>query len=116
MPLGVVPLGTLNHFAKDLGIPMELDAAAAVNSRGSDAPHRSGRGQWRGVYQQFLQSESIRTGFSTASGGAALTDSGAGLSGVFWCRRRSFAVSGLHSSPTSPHGNYRLQSPLGAGG
>ena len=26
--LGVLPLGTLNHFAKDLGIPLELDAAA----------------------------------------------------------------------------------------
>lgn len=25
--LGVIPLGTLNHFAKDLRIPMELDAA-----------------------------------------------------------------------------------------
>ena len=25
--LGVLPLGTLNHFAKDLGIPLELDAA-----------------------------------------------------------------------------------------
>jgi diacylglycerol kinase family enzyme len=30
VPLGLLPLGTLNHFAKDLGIPMELDAAAAV--------------------------------------------------------------------------------------
>lgn len=26
--LGVLPLGTLNHFAKDLGIPIELEAAA----------------------------------------------------------------------------------------
>ena len=26
--LGVFPLGTLNHFAKDLGIPLELEAAA----------------------------------------------------------------------------------------
>jgi diacylglycerol kinase family enzyme len=26
--LGVIPLGTLNHFAKDLKIPMELEAAA----------------------------------------------------------------------------------------
>ncbi len=26
--LGVLPLGTLNHFAKDLGIPVELDSAA----------------------------------------------------------------------------------------
>lgn len=25
--LGVLPLGTLNHFAKDIGIPLELDAA-----------------------------------------------------------------------------------------
>jgi diacylglycerol kinase family enzyme len=28
--LGVLPLGTLNHFAKDLGIPIELEAAAGV--------------------------------------------------------------------------------------
>lgn len=26
--LGVLPLGTLNHFARDLGIPLELEAAA----------------------------------------------------------------------------------------
>jgi diacylglycerol kinase family enzyme len=26
-PLGVLPLGTLNHFAKDAGIPVDLDAA-----------------------------------------------------------------------------------------
>jgi diacylglycerol kinase family enzyme len=26
--LGVLPLGTLNHFAKDLGIPLEIEAAA----------------------------------------------------------------------------------------
>lgn len=29
-PLGVVPLGTLNHFAKDLGIPLDLEDAANV--------------------------------------------------------------------------------------
>jgi diacylglycerol kinase family enzyme len=27
---GVLPLGTLNHFAKDVGIPLELDAALAT--------------------------------------------------------------------------------------
>ena len=26
-PLGVLPMGTLNHFAKDLGIPLELEKA-----------------------------------------------------------------------------------------
>jgi diacylglycerol kinase family enzyme len=28
--LGVLPLGTLNHFAKDLGIPLELEQAVRV--------------------------------------------------------------------------------------
>jgi diacylglycerol kinase family enzyme len=27
IPLGVIPLGTLNHFAKDLGIPLDLEKA-----------------------------------------------------------------------------------------
>jgi len=30
IPLGVVPLGTLNHFARDLGIPTDLDEAAEL--------------------------------------------------------------------------------------
>jgi diacylglycerol kinase family enzyme len=29
-PLGILPLGTLNHFAKDLGIPMDLDEAVST--------------------------------------------------------------------------------------
>ena len=32
--LGVLPLGTLNHFAKDLGLPLELDAAVGVIKTG----------------------------------------------------------------------------------
>lgn len=34
IPLGVLPLGTLNHFAKDLGIPLEIEAAAATIAAG----------------------------------------------------------------------------------
>ncbi len=33
-PLGVLPLGTLNHFARDLGIPAELAGAARVVGSG----------------------------------------------------------------------------------
>ena len=33
-PLGVLPLGTLNHLARDAGIPTELDEAAAVIAAG----------------------------------------------------------------------------------
>jgi YegS/Rv2252/BmrU family lipid kinase len=32
--LGILPLGTLNHFARDLGIPMKLDEAAKVIAAG----------------------------------------------------------------------------------
>ncbi len=35
--LGVLPLGTLNHFAKDLNIPLDLDAAARVIIDGREA-------------------------------------------------------------------------------
>ena len=33
-PFGVLPLGTHNHFAKDLGVPLDLDAAVAALGRG----------------------------------------------------------------------------------
>ena len=32
--LGVLPMGTLNHFAQDAGIPLEMDAAAKVIAAG----------------------------------------------------------------------------------
>ena len=34
IPLGVLPLGTLNHFAKDLGIPLEIDEAMQLLANG----------------------------------------------------------------------------------
>jgi YegS/Rv2252/BmrU family lipid kinase len=33
--LGILPLGTLNHFARDLGIPADLDKAAALIAQGN---------------------------------------------------------------------------------
>ena len=33
--LGILPLGTLNHFARDLGIPPKLDEAAALIAAGT---------------------------------------------------------------------------------
>jgi diacylglycerol kinase family enzyme len=33
-PMGVLPLGTLNHFAKDLGIPTELEDAVRTVAQG----------------------------------------------------------------------------------
>lgn len=36
--LGVLPLGTLNHFARDIGIPLELRAAVRVLANGNTKP------------------------------------------------------------------------------
>ncbi|HWK47344.1 MAG TPA: diacylglycerol kinase family protein [Stellaceae bacterium] len=45
--LGVLPLGTLNHFAKDLGLPLDLAGAigvlAAANRRSVDVAEVNGR-------------------------------------------------------------------------
>jgi diacylglycerol kinase family enzyme len=35
VPLGVLPLGTLNHFARDAGLPLELDRAIETIARGA---------------------------------------------------------------------------------
>ncbi len=37
LPLGVLPMGTLNHFAKDLGLPQRLADAARVIAAGRTA-------------------------------------------------------------------------------
>jgi diacylglycerol kinase family enzyme len=34
-PVGILPLGTLNHFAKDLGIPLDLEQAAQLITQGA---------------------------------------------------------------------------------
>lgn len=36
--LGILPLGTLNHFARDLGIPSDLREATAVIAAGAERP------------------------------------------------------------------------------
>jgi diacylglycerol kinase family enzyme len=34
IPLGILPLGTLNHFAKDLGIPLDIETAVETLASG----------------------------------------------------------------------------------
>jgi diacylglycerol kinase family enzyme len=47
VPLGIIPLGTLNHFAKDLQIPLAIEEAVALvvagNSRNVDVGEVNGR-------------------------------------------------------------------------
>jgi diacylglycerol kinase family enzyme len=63
VPLGVLPLGTLNHFAKDIGIPLDLDAAVEVilagRTRSVDVGEVNGRiflnNSSLGVYPRIVQ-------------------------------------------------------------
>ena len=55
IPLGVLPVGTLNHFAKDLGIPLDLPDAVGVAAQG--ALRKVDVGEVNGRY--FLNNSSI---------------------------------------------------------
>ncbi|MEP6688225.1 MAG: diacylglycerol kinase family protein [Gemmatimonadales bacterium] len=55
IPLGVLPTGTLNHFAKDLGLPLDLAEAVRIASQG--VARRVDVGQVNG--RVFLNNSSI---------------------------------------------------------
>jgi diacylglycerol kinase family enzyme len=55
VPFGVLPLGTLNHFAKDLGIPLEL--VDAVRNLAEGVPRRVDVGEVNG--RIFLNNSSL---------------------------------------------------------
>ena len=52
-PFGVVPLGTLNHFARDAGIPAEIDEAAKVIAAGRTRPLDTGAVNGRRFLNNF---------------------------------------------------------------
>jgi diacylglycerol kinase family enzyme len=54
-PLGILPSGTLNHFAKDLGLPLTLHEAAAVIAAGNT--HRIDVAELNG--RTFINNSSI---------------------------------------------------------
>lgn len=75
VPLGILPLGTLNHFAKDLGIPLDLGGAAKVIAGNHtiriDVGELNGRvfinNSSLGIYPQMVldrESQRKRYGFS----------------------------------------------------
>jgi diacylglycerol kinase family enzyme len=55
VPFGVLPLGTLNHFAKDLGIPLDLDDA--VRNLAEGVPRQIDVGEVNG--RIFLNNSSL---------------------------------------------------------
>ena len=92
IPLGVLPLGTLNHFAKDLGIPLDLEEAAKVVLDGVicqvDVGEVNGRiflnNSSLGAYPAIVR---LREKYSASIGGKWLAALWAGLTVM---RRRPF--------------------------
>ena len=80
VPLGVLPLGTLNHFAKDLGLPPGLTEAADIVARGTVRPVDVGEVNGRvflnnsslGVYPRIVELRARYTGRGAAKWMAAL--------------------------------------------
>lgn len=84
IPLGVLPLGTLNHFAKDVGIPLDLDEAVKVVLDGAvckvDVGEVNGRiflnNSSLGVYPAIVR---LRERYRTKVGGKWIAALWAGL-------------------------------------
>jgi hypothetical protein len=74
VPLGILPLGTLNHFARDVGLPLDPRHAVAVIAGGSPAASISPRSM--GVSSSTTRpSASIPTWCSTGIVGKPATGS-----------------------------------------
>lgn len=92
IPLGVLPLGTLNHFAKDLGIPLDLEEAVEVVLEGVvckvDVGEVNGRiflnNSSLGVYPAIVR---LREKYRATGGGKWIAALWAGLTVL---RRRPF--------------------------
>jgi YegS/Rv2252/BmrU family lipid kinase len=58
--LGILPLGTLNHFARDLGIPTDLDKAAGLIAAGKERRVDVAEISWADVNQRiFINNSAI---------------------------------------------------------
>lgn len=103
IPLGVLPIGTLNHFAKDLGLPLGLPEAVAVAARGTvravDVGEVNGRifvnNSSLGVYPRIVELRARYAGRGAAKWAAALWATLAVL------RRRPFLTIRIRTEETS---------------
>lgn len=108
--LGVLPMGTLNHFARDAGIPLDLKAAAAAIAAGRtrrvDAAEVNGRlfvnNSAVGLYPVLVRErEAQQRHLGRGKGAAMLVAAARGL-WRFSSRRLTLRVAGLKSPVETP--------------
>jgi diacylglycerol kinase family enzyme len=98
VPLGVLPLGTLNHFARDLGLPLDLREAVRVAAQGVVRRVDVGQANGRcflnnasiGVYPRIVE---LRHRYQRIGLGKWIAALWASLAVL---RRRPFVVARIH--------------------
>lgn len=96
VPMGVIPLGTFNYFARDLGIPLDAEAAATVLAQAPLRPVAAGDVNGRlflvnasiGLYTQAIRN---RENAKARFGRYRIVALATAIAGFF--RRRVFAVT-----------------------
>lgn len=108
--LGVLPLGTLNHFAKDAGIPLDLEEAVAAiaggRTRQVDVAEVNGRifinNSAVGLYPELVKSREAQQRLLGRSKKAAMLVAGMRAFWRFSRRRLTIRVAGHEGSIVTP--------------
>jgi diacylglycerol kinase family enzyme len=110
MPLGVLPLGTLNHFAKDAGIPLDLEQAVAAiaggRTRQVDIAEVNGRvfinNSAVGLYPELVRSREAQQRMLGRGKKAAMLVAGMRAFWRFSRRRLTIRIAGHEGSIVTP--------------
>jgi diacylglycerol kinase family enzyme len=110
MPLGVLPLGTLNHFAKDAGIPLDLEEAVAAiaggRTRQVDVAEINGRvfinNSAVGLYPELVKSREAQQRLFGRSKKLAMLVAGMRAFWRFSRRRLTIRIAGHEGSIVTP--------------
>jgi diacylglycerol kinase family enzyme len=110
MKLGVLPLGTLNHFARDAGIPLDLEEAVAViaggRTRQVDVAEINGRvfinNSAVGLYPELVKSREAQQRLFGRSKRVAMLVAGMRAFWRFSRRRLDIRIAGHQGSIVTP--------------
>jgi diacylglycerol kinase family enzyme len=108
--LGILPMGTLNHFARDAGIPLDLREAAAVIAAGRtrqvDAAEVNGRlfvnNSAVGLYPMLVREREVQQRRLGRSKRVAMLVAAARALWRFSSRRLTLRVAGLKAPVETP--------------
>jgi diacylglycerol kinase family enzyme len=110
LALGVLPMGTLNHFARDAGIPLDLKEAAAAIAAGRtrqvDAAEVNGRlfvnNSAVGLYPMLVRAREAQQRQLGRSKRSAMLVAAARASWRFSSRRLTLRVAGMKAPVETP--------------